>query len=171
MSDEHSTFAAHPLCPPHLRKQVEEGSEAAERDADRAERQARTQQQEEGAIEVVSKSPGASFSPPQATRGHLESLLPQPELPRCCHSPQNSPHLLPHLHLRRQRYYTKVGEEGSAEGLPRGQKQRPRVGYQNHNRVSEIGQENCLAPATARCPWSIVYVVSSCGQILIHLPI
>ena len=81
MSDEHSTFAAHPLCPLHLRKQVEEGSEAAERDADRAERQARTQQQEEGAIEVVSKSPGRPSPPPRPQEDTWKASYPSPSCP------------------------------------------------------------------------------------------
>ena len=127
MSDEYSTFAAHPLCPPHLRKQVEEGSETAERDADRAERQARTQQQEEGAIEVVSKSPGASFPPPPGhkrtpgkspTPARAAQVLPQsPEQPSPPPSPPSTaPAILCKGRGGRKRRRTAKEAEAKAQG-------------------------------------------------------
>jgi hypothetical protein len=61
---------------------------------------------------------------PHSVRGLLVRLRHLSELPQHYRDPQNSPYLLRYLHLRHQLDYTKGREEGSAQGLSKGQNQR-----------------------------------------------
>jgi hypothetical protein len=155
MSTERPVFVAHSLCPPHLRKQVEDVAEsfnpnwlllpkdgevfesfqecfarlqgygrsltAAEKEADKAEIEARKQAQE-GITEVVPNSPGCPSTPlgRKRTRTLVERTPGKPPTPARAapalpQSPEASspPHLPPST--APARLYT--GKGGSVEGI------------------------------------------------------